>query len=418
MFRYNPFKPNSIAGPAMFAGRGDEIKTLDQALFQIKHGNPWHFLIHGERGIGKSSLLFCIDLVAKGKIQAWYGTEPRFNFITVSIELAPGDSLSSIVTKIGSSFSRSLDERESIKSAAKGVWEFVTRWEVMGVKYASDDRPDSALIEDLTDSIARAMERLKGKVDGTLVLIDEADQAPVTAHLGEFIKIFTERMTKKQCDNVGVGVSGISPTVLQRLKRSHESSPRVLNHLLLEPLLMEERLEIIEKGIAEANEKSEHDTAISADAADWIARFSEGYPHFIQQYAYSAFETDTDFQIDIKDVHYGAFKENGALDQLGARYFEDMYLDQINSDEYRKVLKAMAEHPNEYIARKDMKEATGLRETTLTNALATLKKKHIILPHREKKGLYKLPTNSFAAWIRARVQREADRQKQDSSWLF
>lgn len=418
MFRFNPFKPNSIVGPGMFAGRGEEVKLLDQGLFQIKNGNPWHFLIHGERGIGKSSLMHCVELTAKGVISPWFSGEPKFNFITLSIELGPQTTSTAIVTKIASELSRELRTREAFKTAAKGIWDFLKRWEVMGIKYTADATSAAVLIEDLADSFASSIKNLADAIDGIVVFIDEADQAPVSAHLGEFIKIFTERLTKRQCDNVGIGISGISPIVIQRLKQSHESSPRILNHLLLEPLLMEERIEVIQKGMAEANEKGNEQITVLPEAADWIARFSEGYPHFVQQYAYSAFETSTDSDIDMNDVRLGAFKENGALDQLGTRYFEDMYLDQINSDEYRKVLQAMAESEEEYLARKSIKQSTGLKDTTLTNALSTLKKKHIIIAHREKQGLYKLPTNSFAAWIRARVQRQADRDHQDSGWLF
>jgi len=288
----------------------------------------------------------------------------------------------------------------------------------MGVKYTPKSASEPFLVEDLSDFFTDAMKKLENSIDGVLVFIDEADQAPVEAHLGEFIKLFTERLTKRHCNNVGLGISGISPTITHRLKQSHESSPRILNHIVLEPLEMGERIEVIEKGMTQANEESNEPTIITPEAADWIARFSEGYPHFVQQYAFSAFETDNDNEININDVHFGAFKENGALDQLGTRYFEDMYLGQINSDEYRKVLQAMAESGDEYIARRTIKLVTELKDTTLTNALGTLKKKHIILAHREKQGLYKLPTNSFAAWIRARVQRQEDQQSRQQGWLF
>ncbi len=407
MFKFNPFRPNSIVGPGMFAGRGDEIRTLDQALFQTKNGNPFHFLIHGERGIGKSSLMYCVGLTASGKIDGLHGH--KFNFLTVSIELEPSTVFPEIVRKIGSELSRVLREMETVRAAAKETWDFLKCWEVFGVKFTETSNVGD-LVEELCETIINVTSRLGDSTDGILILIDEADKPDASAHLGEFIKLFTERLTKRSCNNVGIGLSGISPLVTQKLKASHESAPRILNHILLEPLLFEERLEVIKRGLLEANEKSEGEKSvtISAAASDWIAKLSEGYPHFIQQYAFSAFETNANRKIDINDAAFGAFKENGALDQLGSRFFEDMYLDQINSDEYRKVLQAMANCPSEYMVRKDIKETTGLRETTLTNALSALKKKGTIIAHREKKGLYKLPTNTFGSWIRARAKREAE----------
>jgi hypothetical protein len=49
--KFNPFRPNSIVGPGMFAGRLRELQCLGRALFQTANGNPEHFLITGNRGI-------------------------------------------------------------------------------------------------------------------------------------------------------------------------------------------------------------------------------------------------------------------------------------------------------------------------------------------------------------------------------
>jgi hypothetical protein len=56
MTKYNPFRPGSVISPGMFTGRADEIRSIEQSLFQTKNGNPHHFIIEGERGVGKSSL--------------------------------------------------------------------------------------------------------------------------------------------------------------------------------------------------------------------------------------------------------------------------------------------------------------------------------------------------------------------------
>ena len=69
MIKYNPFKPGSIIHPGMFSGRVDELRALESALFQTKNGNPTHFLIHGERGIGKSSLLMVVTYYATGELK-------------------------------------------------------------------------------------------------------------------------------------------------------------------------------------------------------------------------------------------------------------------------------------------------------------------------------------------------------------
>ena len=64
----NPFRPNSPVNPGMFVGRLQEIERLEQALVQARAQEPAHFMITGERGIGKTSLLLYLKYLAKGDI--------------------------------------------------------------------------------------------------------------------------------------------------------------------------------------------------------------------------------------------------------------------------------------------------------------------------------------------------------------
>jgi hypothetical protein len=61
--------------------RHEEVRAVEQALFHAEHCNSNHFLIKGERGIGKSSLFLLLDFLAKGEIP--FNGEQRFNFIVV-----------------------------------------------------------------------------------------------------------------------------------------------------------------------------------------------------------------------------------------------------------------------------------------------------------------------------------------------
>lgn len=57
MARVNPFRPNSPVAPGMFVGRLPQVEALEEALLQTRTGRPKNFMITGERGIGKTSLL-------------------------------------------------------------------------------------------------------------------------------------------------------------------------------------------------------------------------------------------------------------------------------------------------------------------------------------------------------------------------
>ena len=385
----------------MFSGRYDELVALEQALFQTKSGNAHHFLIHGERGIGKSSLLYCQQLTARGEVTTLQ--EERFQFLTVSIELEPSNTYLDIIDKIGSELRREVGVLEPAAELAKSAWDFLKKWEVMGVKFEDRDRPvkPNEMLEELTSSVDQTLTRLGSKVDGVLILIDEADKPPSSANLGEFVKVFTERLSKRGCNRVALGLAGIS-TVLDRLRESHESSTRIFQILTLEPLLPAERSQVIDKGLADAQKTNGYEVSITPEAREAISEFSEGYPNFIQQFAYCAFNEDSDNLIDIGDVNAGALHdERGAIQQLGLKYFQDLYFAQIGSDEYRGVLRAMAENLDGWTSKADIRKAIQIKEPTLNNAIRALKNKHIIIPKPGAAGVYRLPTKSFAVWIKA-----------------
>ena len=66
--KINPFEPNSPVSSGMFVGRLAAVERLETLLLQTRAGHPGNFLITGERGIGKSSLLNYMNHVAAGRI--------------------------------------------------------------------------------------------------------------------------------------------------------------------------------------------------------------------------------------------------------------------------------------------------------------------------------------------------------------
>lgn len=404
--KYNPFKPGSIIHPGMFAGRLDELRALETALFQTKNGNAEHFLIHGERGIGKSSLLMILNYYATGQITTIENNQ--YNFLTLNVEIEPNDTYEELIRKVARELQRQLDKNQALKKHLKDAWQFITNWEVLGVKYNQETTPIDAMLEELADKLATIGDTMAKDDGGVFLFIDEADKAPTKTGLGEFVKFLTERLTKRGTNNVGIGVVGISG-VIKKMRDSHESSVRILTQVRLSVLEDSERKEVVSRGLEEAEEKNGFRVSINDNALDLISRLSEGYPHFIQQYAYSAFAQDTDNKIDITDVITGLTKENGALDQLGMRYFENMYTDEVRSDDYRTVLQVIDQHSPKYVQRKTILAESGLKKHTVDNALNALRKKGTVKLKSGAKGQYRLPSHSFATWIRAfKVGKEND----------
>src|SRR3978361_365698 len=252
MPKLNPFRPGSVISPGMFVGRIEEIEVVEQSLLQTRDGNPQHFIIEGERGIGKSSLCLWVDYLAKGDIT--YDDNNRLSFIVVNIELHGSMAYDDIIDAILPELKRQISTRQALVEACKNAWDFLSRFQIAGVKY---DRPQSATtnnqrLDELTEVLVNLIEEAAGAIEGVLILIDEADRPPSEAHLGQLCKLLTERLSRRRCERICIGLSGL-PDLMQKLKESHESSLRIFNILELRPLEFAERMTVIDRGLDQAN---------------------------------------------------------------------------------------------------------------------------------------------------------------------
>jgi len=404
--KFNPFRPDKMMPPGMFCGRMDELKFIDHCLVQTKHGNPQHFLIEGERGIGKSSLLLCEQFVAEGKIET-YATKQKLDFIVVSVSLLETDDYYSILRKITDAFKGEVAKRHAFKEFVHSAWDLISRLEVSGFSYdrGSAPPPENQMLACLQNDFVRVASNLSGIADGILVLIDEADKPPAGGNLGLICKMLTEELSRRSCERVCIGLAGL-PQVIDVLQASHPSSLRIFKTMELMPLEDLEREQVLEIGMQQASERNGFAIKIKPSAKRLIANLSEGYPHFLQEFAYCALEQDEDNEIDDNDVLGSLFREHGSFDQLGRRYFAQYY--QLpGSDDYRKILDVMSDHNNEWVSRAQILKESGLKASTIDNGLRFLKNnENIIIPHTSKAGLYRLPTRSFAVWVKAKKAAE------------
>ncbi|MFO7581453.1 AAA family ATPase [Guyparkeria sp.] len=405
MKKINPFQPNSPVAPGMFAGRQNEIDALKQGLQQTKHGNPMNFLVTGERGIGKSSLVNYIKFLADGSIKS--PDFEQFNFVTINIAVSEKMSLVTLIKLIERNIKRQVGKVEKVRNFLDDTWGFIQRIRVMdsGIDKAQSSEDPDLILDELAYSLSATSKRLtspeKGeeRKDGIVFFIDEADNASSELRIGYFFKLLTELLQQDSCGNIMFVAAGL-PETTEKLYNSHESSIRVFSELKIRELEVPERYYVIDRGIEEGNEKNTDQTKITKDAKGYISTLSEGYPHFIQQFSFSAFEFNDDGEISAEDVLEGAFRPCGALDAIGSRYYASRYHEQIKSDEYREVLSIMAENLNAWTTRKEINENFSGTEHTLNNALQTLTNRKIILRNPSKRGEYRLQQKGFALWIK------------------
>ncbi len=94
--RPNPFNPNSIVAPTLFAGRADQVLQVLRKLTQVREGMPASFVFQGDRGIGKTALAKLIMFIAEGKNPKLH----NLNFLTSYYSVEKGQSFDSVLETI------------------------------------------------------------------------------------------------------------------------------------------------------------------------------------------------------------------------------------------------------------------------------------------------------------------------------
>ncbi len=403
MNKVNPFTPNSPINRGTFAGRYEEIEAIDKGLYQANNGNPTHILLVGERGIGKTSLLYVSEIFAKGELN-WSGG--KHNFLVVRLNLNDKIGLVDFAIILAKAIKRQIDIEHPTLTFVKKALEILSRLEVQGLSYKKEKSSisnEEEFIQDFIYSIADTIKSIRDpkssteSKDGLVILIDEADKASKELNLGSFLKNLSENLVAENANHILFIVSGL-PGMRKMLTDSHESSLRLFEEHYLGPLSKEDTKKVIKQGLDDNIEKnSKENIKINDDAQEAIYVFSEGYPHFVQQIGYSVFEENNDDVISIEDFNKSYAK---ALIQIGSRFYYKPFYQDITAETQRQILRIMAEKWNGWITRGEIKNKFQGKETALTNGLKALRDKAIIISKEGVKGEYRLQWASFALWIK------------------
>jgi len=177
-----------------------------------------------------------------------------------------------------------------------------------------------------------------------------------------------------------------------------------IEELPLERLSKDEVNRVIDVCLENANKQNMNKTSIESDAKELLISLAEGFPHFIQQFGYSAFALDSDDIISKQDVEDSAFGSRGALEIIGDRYYRYDFYEKIQKESYRQVLRIMADDLDEWVPREKIKSKFKGESSILNNAIKALRDRHIILSKEGERGTYRLQHKGFALWIKLRRQ--------------
>jgi hypothetical protein len=436
----NPFIPHHPIDAKHFVGRSDELRRLEASLEHTKRRKPINFMITGDRGIGKTSLLNYVQAMARSYSDK---SEESFRFIVVNIQTENTTTQLDFVRKVELSLRHELDRTEVARAFLDRAWSFVQRLEVAGVKLqeAKDD-PYKLLWEEFANSLVQTVKRIcapegapvdgpSDAYDGILILVDEVDTAGKQFEIGAFLKYLTEYFQRNDCKTIMLGLSGL-PKMVDVLLQSHRSVLRVFEEMRLDALPMEEVVEMVGSFLKSAETDNDCEFSIAADALQMVIHLSDGHPHFIQQHCYCAFNamsrrlSQAEMEkarasfaesrgnrpkatkglpaehhalvIEHRDVIEGSFSPRGAIDLIGDMYFKHQLETKVSDWRSKKVLAHLSQFTDGWVEHTEIARGVGLSKMQTSELLASLIDCGLVAERRDDNS-FRLRSRCLAYWL-------------------
>lgn len=323
----NPFAPGAGSRPPEIAGREDFLNfalTSCGRLLRRRAGRP--MLLLGLRGTGKTVLLNEIGRQAAKR-----------DFVVSSIESPENDSLAALLYPELQKALRSLSTIEAAKTAAKRGLSVLQRFasifkiDVAGIEVSVEPPQgvaDSGNLEsDLPDLFRTIGEAAQAAGKGWLLLIDEVQYLDIKDLSALLVALHQINQQELPVMFVGAGL----PHVAKKAGDAKSYAERLFRFCEVGPLSLEDVRDAVVKPIEEEN------AFIDDDAVEQMAGGTHGYPFFLQEWGYCAWNVAEGNRITLEDVRR-AYAET--IHELDKGFFR-VRLDRLTPKEIAFV-KAMA----------------------------------------------------------------------------
>lgn len=301
----NPFAPGAGSPPPELAGRDEIISAAEIALQRVVIGrhNKSQILL-GLRGTGKTVLLNKIGQLAESH-----------NHVISVIEAPEGKSLTDLLYPKIHQVLRKLSIVENAKAkaheAACALRSFagVFNISVGDISLSVDPEPgvaDSGILEyDLSDLCVRVGETAKMAGKAWTLLIDEVQYLSV--HDLSALIVSIHRVNQKQLPIMFFG-AGL-PQIAALAGDAKSYAERLFDYPPVGPLDGTAAVAAIRQPIEDEGE------SISDEALEEIVIRTEGYPYFLQEWGYQAWNVANNSPIDIGNIEAASASALKRLDE-------------------------------------------------------------------------------------------------------
>jgi AAA ATPase-like protein len=328
MADYNPFNPNSVVTPTLFAGRTQQVWHILNKLSQVKRGMSSSFFLHGERGIGKTALAKLIISVAEcgdkdlknlNFLTSYYSVEKGQHFTSVLqaslnrlTDRLPSSSIKRLSERLGNIFKNgkfSFGAFGLQASMDKNQMELPLEGDT---KQFFKDQAVSALTNILSG--LKEIKDEEKEYDGIFIVLDEIHNIEDVHGIAQMLRGISTTLDVNGIGNISFMVIGYSE-VVDNFFEGDPSAKRSFDLIHLTSMPLEEAKDVLVKGLNEVKVTFDEEPLENV-------MITGGYPHSIQVLGHNLIEVDNDDHIDKEDWETAVSKT--AL-ELQTKDFSSLY---------------------------------------------------------------------------------------------
>lgn len=292
----NPFNPNSIVTPPLFAGRGEQVVHILKKLAQVREGMPASFVLQGDRGIGKTALAKLIMYAAEQKDPKLHNLRFLTGYYVVekdqTFESALQASLNLMTDKMPESVIKRLSQRLGT-FFKNGKFSFGAFGANVVYDGTSKQAKDMAIKDRAVSAFANIIAGLdeiteqERELDGVLVVIDEIHSLKDVDGAAQILRAISTTLDVNRQGKISFMVIGYADGI-ERFFSGDPSARRHFDVINLTVMPRNEAKEILIKGFEKAG------LTYDKEALEHNIDVAGGYPHSIQIIGHQLVDVDTD----------------------------------------------------------------------------------------------------------------------------
>jgi hypothetical protein len=361
----NPFSPGAGSPPPELVGRDAILKKAEIVLARIKNSRSERsFLFVGLRGVGKTVLLRRVEILAR-----------ESGYKTIFVESSERKSLAASLISSLRELLYSLDAKERISAEVNRAFRVLRSFaNALKIKYQDvelslDVDPETGVADsgdlefDLPSLFEVVAEAAKARQSAIAIMIDEL-QYLSPKEFGAVI-MAVHRISQKGLPLVLVG-AGL-PQIYGIAGKSKSYAERLFDFSAIGALTEADCFDALQKSV------KEQDVEFAEDAVREIIKQTRGYPYFIQEWGYQAWNIAASSPIDLQSAR-NATKES--IKRLDEGFFKVRF-DRLTPSE-KKYLRVLAEIDEKNRGSGSVAEKLGVRVNSLSLTRGNLIKKGMI----------------------------------------